>query len=103
MKAVLCMGCDGRTDLGFTFCSGVHNVLIDFEAIRHTASYQLFLEYLDRTPKLFDGPSFNGNVIMNTVYKAVEMGYIDNDHYALITQYFHFHKRCGLWLRIEPK
>lgn len=103
MKAVLVIGCDGRVDDGFQFCSGVRNVLLDFEHQAHTANYRTLVEYLDISSKLFEGPCFNTNIISNTLYKLYELGYLTERIYGLTIQLFQWHKRCGLWIKIEPK
>jgi hypothetical protein len=103
MNAVLIMGCDGRTDDSFQFCSGIRNVILDFSKTTHTANYRTLIEYIDCTSKLFEGPCFSGNVIMNTVYKLYELGYVSEELYARITHAFQWHKRCGVYLMIEAK
>jgi hypothetical protein len=53
--------------------------------------------------KLFEGPCFSTNIISNTSHKLYELGYLNDKVYALVVQFHHWHKRCGLWMRIEPK
>lgn len=103
MKAKLVLNCDGRTDNGFRFCSGVANTILDLERIAHTDNYTGLIKYLDKVPKIFDGPCFNNNIITNTIYKIYELGYIDDVKYKYITQFYTFHGRCGLILRCEVK
>jgi hypothetical protein len=103
MRALMILGCDGRVDDDFRFCSGVRNIILDFERIGHTSNYRTLIEYLDINSKLFDGPCCSTNVISNTTHKLFELGYLTEQVYNLTVQYFHFHRRCGLWLKIEPK
>ena len=103
MRGIMSCGCDGRVDDGFRFCSGVSNTLLDFEAIQHTTNYSDLITYLDVNAKLFEGPCFSTNIISNTAHKLYELGYLNEQHYNLVVQFFHFHKRCGLWMRIDPK
>ena len=102
MRASLILSCDGRVDEGFRFCSGVNNVLLNFENIQHTPNYRSLIEYLDINSKLFEGSCFSINIISNTLHKIFELGYLNEKAYNLAIQFFQFHKRCGLCLKIEP-
>lgn len=103
MKASLIIGCEGRTDNGFQFCAGVSNIVIDFETITHTENYKMFIQYLDRVPKIFDGVCCNQNIITNTIYKAYEFGYISEQRYKQIANFYKFHTYCGMVLEVKPK
>lgn len=103
MKAVLLFCCEGRVDNGFTFCSGVSNQLLDFEVITHTKNYRFLIEYIDQITKLFQGPCFDGNRIMNTIYKAYELEYLTDELYRRCVDLFQWHKRCGVYLKLQPK
>ena len=103
MKCLMIMACDGRVDNGFRFCAGVSNVLLDFETLTHTPNYLTLIDYLDHTSHLFEGPCFNGNLIMNTIHKAYELEYLTDELYKRATHYYHFHKLCGPYLRLQPK
>lgn len=103
MKARILLLCEGRQDDGFHFCSGVSNVILDLETIQHTKDYKQLIEYLDRVPKLFTDDCFNNNVIVNTIYKLYEMGYLKEDFYKRIINFYNWHRQCGLLMKIEVK
>ena len=103
MNCILTLGCDGRIDEDFRFCSGVNNILLDFSIIPHTANYPDLIKYLDINSKLFEGPCFSTNIISNTTHKLFELGYLTESKYNLTVQFFQFHKRCGLWMKIKIK
>lgn len=103
MNGVLVMGCEGRVDNGFVFCSSVQNIILDFSDIQHTANYKQLIEYLDTVSKIFEGPIFNGNVMMNTIHKIWELGYVSEELYKRTIDLYNWHKRCGIFLRLDPK
>lgn len=103
MKAHIVLGCEGRQDEGFHFCSGVTNNILDLESISFTDNYLNLIKYLDGVPKLFDNPCFKTHIISNTIYKIYEMGYIDDKKYKYIAHFYEMHKRCGLMMSIIPK
>lgn len=103
MKAVITLGCNGRQDEGFHFCSGVSNIIVDLEKITHTEGYKNLIIYLDKVPKIFDNPCFAGNTISNAIYKIYEMGYLPELKYKFIAHFYDMHKRCGLIMRAEVK
>ena len=103
MKACVELSCEGRQDDGFHFCSGVSNIILDLETIKHKEGFKDLVMYLDKVPKLFDGACFNNNVISNTMYKLYQDGYISEVKYKYITQFYSFHMRCGLILKIKLK
>lgn len=97
------LSCDGRQDNGFSFCTGTQNIILDFEKIIHTNNYEDLIKYLDSTSKLFEGICFNGNIIINTIYKIFELEYINEIFYKQIINYFQWHRQCGICLRLESK
>lgn len=103
MKAVIILGCNGRQDNGFCFCTGVNNVLVDLEKIVHTANYKDLIRYLDKVPKIFDNSCFLSNIISNAVYKIYEMGYLSDIQYKFVSHFYDMHKRCGLVMKAEVK
>jgi hypothetical protein len=103
MKAVLTLGCDGRTDDNFCFCSGVTNVVLDLEKVNASANFIDLIKYLDRVTNIFEDPCFETNVIINALYKIHDLGYIDEKKYKFIFHFYEMHKRCGLILKCVPK
>ena len=103
MKAILTLGCEGRQDEGFHFCSGVSNVVIDLESISHTENFKNLILYLDKVPKIFDNPCLTSHIISNTIYKIYEMGYLTEIKYKYIAYFYDMHKRCGLILKVSLK
>ena len=103
MKALIILGCEGRQQDAFHFCSGVENIILDLESINASENFKELIKYLDGVSKLFDGPSFDNNVIINTVYKIYDMGYINETFYKYVYHFYDMHKRCGLILKILPK
>jgi hypothetical protein len=103
MKAVVVLGCEGRTDDNFSFCKGVSNTILDLEKIRATKNYTSIIEYLNGVVGIFDKPCCSMNVIANAIYKIYEFGYIDESKYKHITNFYTFHRRCGLVLWCLPK
>ena len=103
MKAVVILSCEGRQDNGFKFCSGVQNIVLNLEGLEVTENYLDLIKYLDNVPKIFDSPCCKSNVVTNALYKIYEMGYIDNEKYARVADFYKFHNRCGLILSAKPK
>lgn len=103
MKALLILGCEGRQEKKFYFCHGVENIILDLESIRAKENFTDVVKYLDSTPKLFDAPCCNHNIITNAVYKVYDMGLIDNRFYEEIGYFYKMHLFCGLILKIIPK
>lgn len=103
MKANLILKCEGRVDNGFAFCAGVSNTILDCSTITHTVNYRQLIEYLDTSAGLFEGPVFNGNIIMNTMAKLFELGYITEELHKRLIHFFQWHRYCGIYMRLEPK
>ena len=103
MRAVLVLKCEGHTLDGFTFCTGVSNVILDLEAIEGTEGYVGLVKYLDSVVKVFDKPCVNANVISNALYKLYEMGYADEKAYKYYGFFWGQHKGCGLILEVVVK
>jgi hypothetical protein len=103
MKAHMILGCEGRQDEGFHFCSGVSNIIIDLENIIASENYLELIQYLDNVPKIFDNPCFKSHIISNTIYKIYELGYISDKKYKYISHFYEMHKRCGLILYCSIK
>lgn len=103
MKAVILLGCEGRTDNGFIFCRGVTNIALDLEKAKYSENFPLLMEYIESVPKLFNGPCCKNNVVMNALYKFYELGYVNDTQYKYLTQFAQMHRMCGLILRIKEK
>ncbi len=103
MKAVILLGCDGRTDNGFIFCRGAENIILDLEKHQYSENYPRLIEYLKDTIKLFDGACCKHNVVSNALYKFYELGYSNDTQYKYIINFTNFHKACGLILKIKQK
>jgi len=103
MRAYIILECEGRQDEGFYSCSGVKNTIVDLEKERASENYIELIKYLDKVPKLFEGPCFKAHIISNAVYKMYELGYISEKMHKYIAHFYQMHKRCGLILRAEPK
>ncbi len=95
------LGCDGRTDKGFVFCVGASNMILDLALRQQSENYPQLMEYVERVARLFIKPRCEYNVIVNTVYKFFDLGYINDLQYKYITLFIQQHKACGLVLRIE--
>jgi hypothetical protein len=103
MKCIIILSCEGRDDSGFKFCSGVENTVLDLDGLEVTENYLDLIKYLDTTPEIFDRPCCKSHVISNAIYKMYELGYLDEELYARISDFYKFHGRCGLVLRALPK
>jgi len=103
MKALIILACEGRIDEDFRFCSGVNNVILDLETISHTENFKSLVVYLDKVPKLFDGACCVNNIITNAVHKIYELNYLTEVKYKYICNFYQFHARCGMILKVEPK
>lgn len=103
MKANIVLRCEGRTDDGFQFCSGTSNLIVNLEEIRHKENYKNFIQYLDRVPKIFEGPCCNQNIITNTLFKAYEFGFISEKKYKQLAHFYKFHTYCGMILEVKAK
>lgn len=103
MKAVLVLGCEGRTEHGFHFCRGVENVVLDLEPIRAREDFKQLIEYLDRVPKIFDAPCCKSSIITNAIYKIYDMGFINQELYDKIGFFYKQHLYCGMVLRVRAK
>ena len=99
VRAILKLFCEGRTDDGFRFCSGVENTIVDLEDAEYTEDYDKLMEYLGETIKIFERPCVNNNIITNAIYKIYTMGYIEDKLYLRIADFYKFHLRCGLILK----
>jgi len=103
MNCIILLSCEGRQDEGFKFCVGVENVILDLEEIGTTENYLQMIEYLDKTTKIFETKCFERNVITNAIYKIYELGYMTENKYNLMCNFYQFHARCGLILSALPK
>lgn len=103
MKAVILLRCEGREDKGFRFCSGVENLVVDLEDLETTENYVSLIEYLNTVPKVFDKPCCKSHVVSSAICKIWEMGYIEDELYQRIADFYKFHQRCGLILCARPK
>lgn len=103
MKAVILLICEGREDNGFRFCSGVENLILDLDGLETTENYLALIEYLNKVPKVFDRPCCKSHAVSNAIYKLWEMGYIDDELYKRVGDFYKFHHRCGLILKAKPK
>ena len=103
MKACVVFECEGRSDSGFQYCSGVSNVVLDLEKIPNREVYLQVVQYLDKVPKLFDRPNCNVAQITNTLYKIYDMGLMDERLYERIGHFIKHHSYCGLILKVKPK
>ncbi|KKL92217.1 hypothetical protein LCGC14_1886910 [marine sediment metagenome] len=103
MKGYTILGCDGRQDDGFKTCSGVRNIILDLEKIEASENYLELIKYLDKVPKIFDGPCFKPHIISNAICKMYEMGYISDKLHQYIAHFYGMHRLCGLILECCPK
>lgn len=103
MKANLILYCEGLIINGFSFCGGVENIVLDLETVEHKNNYAKLIEYLDKIPKVFDGPCFNNNIIGNALYKLYEWEMVDDKQYKNISHFYRMHCNCGLILRCDVK
>lgn len=103
MKCILLLSCEGRQDNGFRFCSGVENLVLDLDGLEASENYLPLIEYLDKIPKIFDNPCCKSHGVSNAIYKIWEMGYLKDELYRRIADFYKFHHRCGLILTAQPK
>lgn len=103
MKCLVLLRCEGREDNGFRFCSGVENIIIDLDGLETTENYIDLIEYLNTVPKIFDRPCCKSHVVSNAIYKIWELGYIEDELYKRIGDFYKFHYRCGLILSCRAK
>lgn len=103
MKATIILACEGRIDNGFRFCSGVENMILDLDGLEIEENYLDLIEYLDKVSGVFDRPCCKSHIITNTIYKMYELGFLSEEIYIRISDFYKFHNRCGLILRALPK
>ena len=103
MKAVIILSCEGRLDKDFRFCSGVQNTVLNLEGLEITENYLELIKYLDNVSGIFDKPCCKSHIITNTLYKSYELGYLNDELYRRISDFYKFHNRCGLILSAKPK
>ena len=103
MKALLILRCDGRQDKDFRFCNGVDNIVLDLETINASSNFTDLIKYLDRVTNIFSEPCFNMNVIMNSLYKIYDYGYLTEEKYKFVKYFYDMHKICGISLKCIPK
>src|SRR5271168_2058522 len=102
MEAILSLGCDGFINQNITFCNSISNNILDLSTIKHTENYVRFISYLDHL-KLFENTCINTNAITSALYKIHEFGYISEDRYKLLCDFYIQHKRCALHLTLTAK
>jgi len=103
MKAEIILKCDGRTEKGLVFCSGVENVILDLEAVKAHENYTKLLEYLNNIARIFEAPCFKQNTISNTLHKIYEFGFLEEGRYNHIFRLVYLHRPCGLSLLARLK
>lgn len=100
MKAVIVLGCHGRKSYGITMCDGTSNPIVDLRKVAD--SNESIYEYLDNHCKLFDRIATDINKIGNIVAFLVKEGVIQKHHESVIYDYIAMHKKCGLFMYVEP-
>ena len=103
MKAIIILGCEGRQDSSFKFCSGVENIVVDLEVIVTSDDYMTLVEYMDKVVNIFNSQCYNSNIISNALYKMYELNFFDDTKYKYISHFYRMHERCGLTLKCLPK
>lgn len=100
MKATLVLGCHGRKLYGLSMCEGTSNVILDLRKIpdHHEEVY----DYLDSHCKLFDRIATDLNKIGNVITYLSKQNVIPKHQSEAIWDYIAMHKKCGLYMYIEP-
>lgn len=100
MKANIILGCHGRKLYGLTMCEGSSNIIIDLRKI--SDDKEDVYNYLDKHSKLFDRIATDQNKISNVINYLSEQGFITNHYKESLYDYIAMHRRCGLFMYIEP-
>ena len=103
MKIILVLGCWGRTEDGFTTCSGISNQILDLT--RETPRNADISNYLDSHFKLFDRPIYSNihTAIWNIQEKFSIRGkpVFEEKTFRRMEEFCVMHAKCGLFLRLE--
>lgn len=104
LKAYLVLGCNGHSGKdGFIHCTGISNIIVDFENINDNTYIQL-MNFLEGPCELFENPIYNRNKISNVLniinrdYKAIPHSMLFN-----IQSFMQMHKKCGHYLILIMK
>lgn len=100
MNVVLVLGCHGRKLFKLTMCEGTSNAIVDFRSVSHDKEH--IYDYLDSHCKLFDRIATDINKIGNVISHLNKNGVIPNHELETLWDYISMHKKCGLYMYIEP-
>lgn len=100
-KIKLILRCDGKSDERVVLCSSTKTVVLHLHELRHKEDYVQLLDYLDKVSKVFDGSQFNNNIIVNTLHKIHQLGFLEEKRYKILISWFYMHRPCGIILELE--
>ena len=100
MDAAVILGCHGHKIYGLTMCEGTQNIIVDLRNI--SDSYEEVYGYLDAHCKLFDRIITDLNKIGNTISWLQQKGAIPKHTVEAIWDYIAMHKKCGMYMYIQP-
>ena len=102
MKAFVNLGCNGRKQHGLTMCVGTNNRIADLRRLKRTPEGDKIIEYFEKHYKLFDSHTSDLNKVGNVINLLEGEGIIIPQHVKTIYDYIAMHKKCGLYLYIDP-
>lgn len=100
MKARLVLGCHGRMQYGFVLCSGTINTVLDFSNL--PSDKNVIFEYLDGHCKLFDKVTNDTNKVSSVIQYLARQELLPKHVEQNIYDYVSIHKKCGLYMYVEP-
>lgn len=100
MKACLVLGCHGRKLYTLTMCEGTSNIILDLRKV--SEENEVVYTYLDNHCKLFDRIATDQNKINNVINFLAGQGLIPKHKVDALYDYIAMHRRCGLYMYIEP-
>lgn len=100
MKAFVNIGCNGRMQKGLIMCPGTLNKVADLRRV--TVEQEHIIDYLEKHYKLFDAHAVDLNKIGNIINLLAREGIIISQKEEALYDYLAMHKKCGLYLYIDP-
>lgn len=83
-------------------CVGTNNRIADLRRLRRTAEGDKIIDYLEKHYKLFEAHATDLNKIGNIVNLLEREGIIIPQRVKVIYDYIAMHKKCGLYLYVDP-
>lgn len=103
IQAYVILGCNGFKNKTFKYCNGIINPIIDLDKIPDDI-YEDFVNFLERSCELFDGPVLDHNKcsnILNMIHKKYSL--YSNEKLIDIQKFLKMHKDCGIFINLVLK